>query len=106
MIGRAVTQTMPVQGGKGCRMEETKGAARRVLACPVCRGPMATLRRGLVEVDRCDEHGVWLDRGELEQVLGRERRQGKRLDRWRADSARQKGRVQGAALGWVSLLLD
>ena len=87
-------------------MEDKEMPAQRRLACPVCGGAMSTLRRGLIELDRCDAHGVWLDRGELEHVLGRERKQGKRLDRWKADAARQKGRFQGAAFGWASLLLD
>jgi Zn-finger nucleic acid-binding protein len=27
-------------------------------------------RRDPVEVDRCDEHGIWLDRGELGRMIG------------------------------------
>jgi Zn-finger nucleic acid-binding protein len=87
-------------------MEPGDMATRRALSCPVFGSLMATLRRGLVEVDRCDAHGVWLDRGELEQVLGTERRHGARGARWEADAARRQGRVQGSAFGWVSLLLD
>jgi Zn-finger nucleic acid-binding protein len=41
----------------------------RHLACPVCRTPMAKVMLEAIDLDRCDEHGVWLDRGELARVV-------------------------------------
>jgi Zn-finger nucleic acid-binding protein len=40
------------------------------LPCPVCRGTMSTQRiaNAWLDVDRCDAHGTWYDRGELERV--------------------------------------
>ena len=87
-------------------MEGTKPAVRRVLACPVCGVAMESLRRGLIEVDRCGDHGVWLDRGELEQVVKTGRGHGARRARFDAQAARREGRVQGSVFGWISLLFD
>jgi Zn-finger nucleic acid-binding protein len=40
------------------------------LICPECRGKMRTYERNGVMVDQCDEcRGIFLDRGELEQLL-------------------------------------
>jgi Zn-finger nucleic acid-binding protein len=50
--------------------ERGSGKGRR---CPRCKKKMdevAAGRRLPVQVDRCDDHGVWLDRGELGRILG------------------------------------
>jgi len=39
--------------------------------CPVCKNAMITLELADVEIDYCtDCGGIWLDAGELEQLLG------------------------------------
>ena len=43
--------------------------ARQPLPCPSCTTPMETWKLFKVEIDRCDKHGVWFDRDELQQVL-------------------------------------
>lgn len=44
------------------------------LTCPKCRGEMRTYERNGVLVDQCEEcRGIFLDRGELEQLLDAER---------------------------------
>jgi Zn-finger nucleic acid-binding protein len=49
-------------------------AARRsvgthgALSCPRCRQSMRRVVAGDVEVDLCDAHGAWFDRGELARV--------------------------------------
>ena len=60
----------------------------RTLFCPVCDVTAETTRAGSVEYDRCETcGGVWLDRGELEQLLamayakGKARTGGASLDR-------------------------
>lgn len=50
------------------------GATPRDLACPVCGKVMFVDFYQEVSVDRCREHGVWLDRGELELILARLRK--------------------------------
>lgn len=39
--------------------------------CPVCQNRLYVKEMHGVIVDICDEHGVWLDRGELEKVHDR-----------------------------------
>jgi Zn-finger nucleic acid-binding protein len=40
-------------------------------SCPKCHAPMRTHRRNGVTIEQCTEcHGVFLDRGELEQLIG------------------------------------
>jgi hypothetical protein len=43
------------------------------MICPKCKGPMRTHRRNGVTIEQCRKcHGIFLDRGELEQLLGAE----------------------------------
>ncbi len=47
------------------------------MKCPKCGMDLHTMQRGhgKVEVDACFNcHGVWLDKGELEQIVGHEER--------------------------------
>ena len=45
------------------------------MSCPVCRVPLAMSDRQGIEIDYCPQcRGVWLDRGELDKILVRERR--------------------------------
>ena len=43
---------------------------REQIGCPICGTAMQkrTINVGL-ELDYCDQHGVWLDAGELERIL-------------------------------------
>jgi uncharacterized protein len=41
------------------------------LSCPVCQGAMREISKEGVLVDTCTQcRGVWLDRGELEKLIG------------------------------------
>jgi Zn-finger nucleic acid-binding protein len=43
--------------------------------CPKCQNPMRTVDRQGIHIDQCDNcRGIFLDRGELESILGAERR--------------------------------
>ncbi|HTR76058.1 MAG TPA: zf-TFIIB domain-containing protein [Solirubrobacterales bacterium] len=43
------------------------------MTCPKCGGEMRTHRRNGVTIEQCRKcHGIFLDRGELEQLIGRE----------------------------------
>lgn len=41
------------------------------LSCPVCQGAMREVTKEGVQIDTCGQcRGVWLDRGELEKLVG------------------------------------
>jgi uncharacterized protein len=43
------------------------------LICLKCRGPMRTYKRNGITIDQCTVcHGIFLDRGELERLIGAE----------------------------------
>ncbi len=43
------------------------------MACPKCSGEMHTVERNGVTIEQCRKcHGIFLDRGEFEQLLARE----------------------------------
>ncbi len=43
------------------------------IACPKCEAPMVTRRRNGVTIEQCVScRGMFLDRGELEQLIGAE----------------------------------
>lgn len=67
------------------KMAEEQQAAEQEskrLECPRGDGKMATLAFEGVEIDRCEVcGGVWLDKGELEQL--RQKESGGWLSRWR-----------------------
>ncbi len=43
------------------------------MTCPKCGAEMRTHRRNGVAIEQCRKcHGIFLDRGEFEQLLGRE----------------------------------
>lgn len=45
------------------------------MRCPACSTRLVELERSEVLIDACPEcRGVWLDRGELDRILDRERR--------------------------------
>ena len=49
---------------------EVDTSTQHALACPTCQGTMRTTRvaKAWLDIDSCDAHGVWYDRGELERV--------------------------------------
>ncbi|MEN9582045.1 MAG: Transcription factor zinc-finger [Pseudomonadota bacterium] len=48
---------------------QIQGAATQAeLRCPTCQAPMQRVLAHHVAIDRCDKHGVWYDKGELESV--------------------------------------
>lgn len=41
------------------------------LTCPKCQAPMRSDKRNGVTIEQCTKcHGIFLDRGELEQLIG------------------------------------
>lgn len=48
-------------------------ASETSMTCPKCGGEMRENRRNGVMIEQCSKcHGIFLDRGEFEQLLGRE----------------------------------
>jgi Zn-finger nucleic acid-binding protein len=57
---------------------QKKGAEPITMACPRCTGKLHSEVYDEVNVDRCDTcGGVWLDAGELEQIIGEEQPSGR-----------------------------
>lgn len=59
-----------------------------LLLCPNCNVSMQNVNRSGVELDMCPScRGIWLDRGELEKILGevKQEAQGHQQDRQRFD---------------------
>jgi uncharacterized protein len=49
------------------------GDGDATMVCPRCGGEMRGHERNGVHIDQCRKcHGIFLDRGEFEQLLGRE----------------------------------
>ena len=40
-----------------------------MVACPICKKNMKEEKRDGVTIDICPEHGVWLDKGELHELI-------------------------------------
>jgi uncharacterized protein len=50
------------------------GGMEGQMQCPSCGGQLVELERSGVRIDACRQcRGVWLDRGELDRILERER---------------------------------
>jgi Zn-finger nucleic acid-binding protein len=43
-------------------------------ACPICGESMVIKRKRGVSIDVCEEHGVWMDRGEMGKIIERIRK--------------------------------
>jgi len=73
--------------------------------CPKCSREMIKRSSyGAVEFDLCQDHGVWLDKGELKRLVeGFEADE--RLQREETSEARRSGRLEGSFLGLWSLFL-
>jgi Zn-finger nucleic acid-binding protein len=50
-----------------------EGSIEATMTCPKCGGEMHTVARNGVTIEQCRKcHGIFLDRGEFEQLLSRE----------------------------------
>ena len=59
---------------------KAKGEAAATMRCPRCDGSLREEVYDEVHIDRCDTcHGVWLDTGELEQIVREESTTGRWL---------------------------
>jgi Zn-finger nucleic acid-binding protein len=60
------------------------GGAYSERHCPVCDETMDEPLVFDVPIDRCEEHGMWFDKAELDRVLERSR-----IDGWRSEGVRR-----------------
>jgi hypothetical protein len=57
-----------------------RGEDVATMDCPRCEGRLHEMSFDDVRVDRCDKcHGIWLDAGELEQIISQEDSRGRWL---------------------------
>jgi Zn-finger nucleic acid-binding protein len=77
------------------------------MKCPKCGEPMRSTAMNSVEIDLCEEHGLWLDKGELGRILKAHRREYYHIQRSsiqrQTKDAKRRGRIEGIFLGWLSL---
>ena len=77
-------------------------------ACPACGYRMLLDRTAGITMDVCEEHGVWLDKGELETIVAKvEELVGTRLRRRHRSavkSAKKEGKRLGALYGFWAFL--
>lgn len=74
--------------------------------CPICGKKMYVEEQQGIKIDACDDHGIWLDRGELRTMISRIR-SGERIDRQRLiRQARTDGKKSGILFGVWSLFFD
>jgi Zn-finger nucleic acid-binding protein len=59
--------------------------------CPVCGKRMYVEKKSNVSIDVCADHGIWLDRGELDAIVMAARKRGRRRQRSAVKEARRKG---------------
>jgi Zn-finger nucleic acid-binding protein len=51
----------------------SEATTEQSMVCPKCGGEMHTVQRNGVTIEQCRKcHGIFLDRGEFEQLLSRE----------------------------------
>ena len=72
------------------------------MKCPVCDSEMKRDWEKNIEVDVCLEHGLWLDKGELERIIARTSSSSssnvyerERVESQKIDQARWEGIVFG-----------
>ena len=70
-------QALAAQESRAAEEERQRLLAVAQHHCPKCGAPLVTLHHRGVEIEQCSHcQGIWLDRGELEQVLASEPAQG------------------------------
>ena len=88
--------------------EQTKQRSITYIKCPICSKVMNRVNFGVksgVIVDRCREHGVWLDGGELRSLFEWMKLGGKLLDqehreRIKRETEKRKKEERGKASSW------
>ena len=77
--------------------------------CPVCERRMAVKKYKGFAINVCQEHGVWLSKGELEAIDTKFRVKLRRKAQFAEESkkvAKRKGKIEGMVFRVWSLLWD
>jgi Zn-finger nucleic acid-binding protein len=90
---------MPAENAKKHEREQAR-------PCPVCGETMVFKQVLFNTVDICEDHGIWLDKGELESIISRLKRSGRRASYKAAREGREEGRIEFWLLGPLSFLFD
>ncbi len=78
-----------------------------LLSCPSCNVGMQEINRNQVLIDVCTQcRGVWLDRGELEKILGMGRQEESQMHREREYYYKQHQKPYYKKKHWLLDLLD
>jgi Zn-finger nucleic acid-binding protein len=83
-------------------VERAPAGGRR--SCPVCDAAMKAEAVDDVVVDTCEQHGVWLDAGELQQMIDRVRAHVRNRVASAAAAARRQGVVEANIFGLFAYL--
>ena len=74
--------------------------------CPICGETMGVEFNYGMSIDVCEQHGIWLDRGELRKVVSFVK-SGERISRQDAiRNAKRQGKISGTVFGAWSLMFD
>ena len=95
---RAPIRLVSLQAGGGGRLESPRP--------PLANFFQGFERNGKVRMDVCEDHGVWLDTGELESIVRRVRSKGRASADNKVSRARHQGKVSGMLWGPLSFLFD
>lgn len=74
--------------------------------CPVCGETMEFKIVHLNKVDICEDHGIWLDKGELESIISRLRRTKRKTITNAVRDARKEGMIEMWLFGPLAFLFD
>lgn len=74
--------------------------------CPICQETMRCVSEQGVMIERCDDHGVWLDTGELQSIIGQIKRRHRLSSKIAIRNARDSGKKSALLWGAWSLLFD
>lgn len=74
--------------------------------CPICQQTMRPETYFGETIEACADHGIWLDKGELETIVGLARNASPAIRQQALEEARRRGKLQGAMFGVWSLLLN
>jgi Zn-finger nucleic acid-binding protein len=74
--------------------------------CPICEKTMTAEMEYGIQIDVCEEHGFWLDKGELGKLKGELLSHTSSSMDYLADEAKREERKKGIIFGWLSLSMD
>lgn len=76
------------------------------MECPICHKAMLRDWEKNIEVDVCLEHGIWLDKGELERISARSAGRDVYSRKIELDRAYEQGKWQGICFDLWSLFFN